>query len=117
MQLPNVEVIWDTVVNAIEGKDGVESINLTNKKTGEKKKLSVDGVFIAIGTRPDTDVLKGVVDLNERGYVIADETGATNVPGIYAAGDLRTKELRQIVTAAADGANSVFAVEKYLMNS
>ena len=113
--LENVEVIWDTTVEQINGKDMVESIRIKNKKTSEEKELAVAGVFIAVGMIPNSECFKDVIDLDKGGYIIADETGKTNVPGIFAAGDIRTKELRQIITAAADGANCVTSVEKYLL--
>ena len=74
------------------------------------------GVFIAVGTHPVTEYLKGVLDMDEKGYIKADETCATSVPGIFAAGDVRTKQLRQIVTAASDGANAVTSAESYINN-
>lgn len=115
MQLENVEILWDTTVEEINGTDMVESITVKNKKTDEIKTLDVAGVFIAVGMIPNSEVFQGVVDLNDGGYIIADETCKTNVPGIYAAGDIRTKELRQIITAASDGANAVTSVEKYFV--
>ena len=83
-------------------------------KTEEKQELSVNGVFIAVGILPNTEMYRGVVDLDEAGYVIAGEDGVTSCAGIFAAGDLRTKQLRQVITAAADGANVVTSIEKYL---
>lgn len=113
MELPNVEIIWDTVVTKINGNEKVTSIELENKRTSTLRELDVDGVFIAIGILPDSGLLKGIVEMDKGGYIIADETGATNRPGIYVAGDIRSKKLRQIITAAADGANAVFAIEQY----
>lgn len=115
MELENVEILWDTTVEEINGTDMVESITVKNKKTEEIKTLEVAGVFVAVGMVPNSEVFEGVVDLNDGGYIVADETCKTNVPGIYAAGDIRTKELRQIVTAASDGANAVTSVEKYFV--
>ena len=115
MELENVEILWDTTVEEINGTDMVESITVKNKKTEEIKTLDVSGVFIAVGMIPNSEVFQGVVDLNDGGYIIADETCKTNVPGIYAAGDIRTKDLRQIITAASDGANAVTSVEKYFV--
>ena len=90
---------------------------LTNKKTAEEKTVAVDGVFIAVGMIPETKAYEGLVELNSTGYIVADETGITSCPGIFAAGDIRTKELRQVVTAASDGANAVQSVERYLTES
>ena len=113
----NVEIIYDSVVKEIQGKFKVESIVLTNKKTAEEKTVAVDGVFIAVGMIPETKAYEGLVELNSTGYIVADETGITSCPGIFAAGDIRTKELRQVVTAASDGANAVQSVERYLTES
>ncbi|MBO5199179.1 MAG: thioredoxin-disulfide reductase [Lachnospiraceae bacterium] len=114
LALENVEVLWDSVVDEVVGDEQVKALKISNKKTGESKEIAVDGVFIAVGTMPVSELFRGKVDMDEGGYLIADESGKTSVPGVYAAGDLRTKQLRQVVTAAADGANAVFSAEKYL---
>ena len=114
MQLPNVEVLWDTVTESIGGEDKVKELNLNNVKTGEKKVIPVDGVFVAVGIQPNSGLFEGILDLDEGGYIRADETGVTSAPGIFAAGDVRTKMLRQVVTATADGANAITSVERYL---
>lgn len=111
--LDNVTVIWDTVAESINGEDSVSSLSLKNVKTGAQSELAVDGVFIAVGITPNSQPYEGLLDM-EHGYIKADENGTTNVAGIYAAGDIRTKQLRQIVTAAADGANAVTSAERYL---
>lgn len=111
--LDNVEVIWDTVVEEIQGDGRVEALSLLNKKSGEQSRLEVQGVFIAVGIRPVSDAFRGLVEL-EYGYIRAGEDTGTSVPGIFAAGDVRTKKLRQVITAAADGANAVASVERYL---
>ena len=85
-----------------------------NKKTGEEREIALDGVFIAVGMLPETKRYEGLVELDATGYIVADETGVTSDPAIFAAGDIRTKALRQVVTAAADGANAVQSVERYL---
>lgn len=115
--MDNIEVIWDCVPDEICGDQSVSGIKITNKNTGIQTELPVDGVFIAIGNIPDSQILNGVVDMDKGGYVIADETGVTSEKGIFVAGDLRTKQLRQVVTAASDGANALFSVEKYLVES
>lgn len=112
----NIELVLDSVVEEIIGKDQVESIKLRNRKTDEVKEIDVDGVFIAIGNHPNSEVFKGLVDMDDDGYIIAGEEGRTNIPGVYAAGDIRTKHLRQVITAASDGANVISSVEKYLNN-
>lgn len=114
MSLENVELVWDTVVEEISGDDKVSSIDIRNKKTGEKRALSVDGVFIAVGISPNTAAFEGLVEMNAGGYIVAGEDGKTSASGIFAAGDVRTKALRQIVTAVADGANCITSVEEYL---
>ncbi len=115
LELPNVEMIWDSELKEIRGEDQVENLLIYNKKTEETKELAVEGVFIAVGNIPNTTFMTGTVAMDEKGYIVADETCATSVPGIYAAGDVRTKQLRQIITAAADGANAVTSVEQYLL--
>lgn len=110
----NVEMVWDSVPTVIEGSDKVEDIKVRNVKTDEEKAIAVDGVFIAVGILPNTEKFKGLVDLDESGYIIAGEDCVTSTPGIFAAGDIRTKNLRQVVTAVADGANAVISAEKIL---
>lgn len=115
LSLPNVEVIWDSVVEAIEGDEQVERVKLLNRKTGKQSEVKVDGVFIAVGIHPNTECFAGLVEMDANGYVVAGENCETSVPGIFVAGDTRTKELRQIITAVADGANAVNSVQKYLL--
>ena len=114
MSLPNVEILWDTVAKKIEGSDKVQALVLENVKTGENKVLAVDGVFVAVGIIPSGDVLKGLVKQDENGYVLAGEDCMTSMSGVFAAGDIRKKKLRQVVTAVADGANAVTSVLEYL---
>lgn len=115
-ELSNVEIVWDSVVKQIDGKDSVESIQIQNVKTKEDKRLGVDGIFIAVGIEPEIKAFAGLVAQDESGYLIAGEDGKTSVDGIFVAGDVRTKPLRQIVTATSDGANAVASIERYLMN-
>lgn len=103
----NVDVIWDTVVEVIRGTDVVQSLTVRNTKLDMPGELRVDGVFVAIGTSPVSELLAGKVLTDEKGYILAGENCATNVSGIFAAGDVRKKEFRQIITAASDGANAV----------
>ncbi len=114
MNLENVTVVWDSVVESINGEEQVESIDIKNLKTEITTNYEVAGIFIAVGYSPSSQVYKKMIQTDESGYIIADENCATNVAGVFAAGDVRTKELRQIITAAADGANAVTSVEKYL---
>lgn len=113
--LPNVEIIWNTVGEAIEGGDQVKNLLLKNVKNGETKKLAVQGVFVAVGIIPDSDMFKDLAERDEKGYMVAGEDGICSTAGIFAAGDVRKKKLRQIVTAAADGANAIYSVQEYLL--
>ncbi|MDE7331144.1 MAG: FAD-dependent oxidoreductase [Lachnospiraceae bacterium] len=114
MGLPNVEILWDTVAKEIKGEDQVRGLLVENVKTGKQEELPVDGVFVAVGIIPASDVLRDVADCDEKGYLIAGEDCVSSTPGIFAAGDVRKKKLRQIVTAVADGANAVTSVLEYL---
>ena len=98
----------------IAGKNGVEGISLQNVKTMERRDLRVGGVFMYVGWEPNTNFLKGVIDLDKSGFVLTDAQMATSRPGVYAAGDVRQKLLRQVVTAVADGAIAAFAAERYI---
>ena len=110
----NIEVVWDTVVERITGTEKVEALAVKNVKTGEEREISVSGVFVAVGITPASQAFEGLVEM-DHGYIKAGEDCCTSCPGIFAAGDVRTKPLRQIITAAADGANAVTSVERYLM--
>ena len=114
---PKIEIIWDTVVVKIEGDDaGVNNLKIKNVKTEEISDLSVDGVFIFVGTIPNTSYVPQEIEKNSRGFLITNENMETSVPGIFAAGDVRAKLLRQIVTAVGDGATAAFAAELYIQN-
>lgn len=110
----NVTVLWDSVVESINGTETVESMDIKNVKTGDSSSIEVDGVFIAVGYIPTSQIYHDIIDTDDNGYIIAGENTQTNVPGVFAAGDIRTKDLRQIITAASDGANAITAVERYL---
>ncbi len=114
LSMPNVEMVWDSVADEIIGDGQVKGLKVTNVKTGEKDTLEVQGVFIAVGITPESQAFEGLVEM-EHGYIKAGEDCVTSAPGIFAAGDVRTKPLRQIITAAADGANAVTSVEHYLL--
>ena len=116
LSLENVEMVWDSVADSINGDGMVKSLSVTNVKTGEKRDLDVQGVFIAVGISPESKAFEGLVEM-DHGYIKAGEDGVTSAPGIFAAGDVRTKPLRQIITAAADGANAVTSVERYLIEN
>jgi len=109
-----IQVMWDSVVEEIYGDGIVEGVKLKNVKTGEITDYRTDGVFIFIGTRPVSEFVKGIVDLDEKGYIITDSEMKTSVEGIFAAGDVRNTPLRQVITAAADGAVAAISAEKYI---
>jgi thioredoxin reductase (NADPH) len=109
-----IDFIWDTVPTRILGSNGVEGIELKNVKTGELSSKEVQGVFIFIGTIPNTAFLKGIIELDENGFVKTDDNMQTSAPGVFAAGDVRAKLFRQISTAVGEGATASHAVEKYL---
>lgn len=114
-QTENIQVLWNSELKSIQGEDKVENITVHNKIEGTDTELEVQGVFIAVGIQPNSKVVKDAVELDEQGYVKALEDTVTSQPGIFAAGDIRTKQLRQVITAAADGANAVMSVERYLI--
>jgi len=111
----NIEVVWDSVVKEISGVEQVEKIEVNNVKTNVTESLAAEGIFVAVGNTPRTSFIDGV-DRDKSGYIVAGEDCATSISGIYAAGDVRTKALRQIVTAVADGANAVTSVQAYLLS-
>lgn len=111
-----VEILWNSRVIGLKKENKLTGVELENTKTGEKRGLACDGIFVAIGRVPDTSLFAGQVDLDPSGYLIADETCRTSVPGVFAVGDARTKSVRQVVTAAADGANAAHFAEEYLLN-
>lgn len=111
---PKIKFLWNSVVQEIRGDKMVQSIVVKNVKTNEVKELPVEGVFLFVGITPRTQFLKGLVEMDEGGYILTNENGETNVKGIFAAGDCRKKLLRQISTAVGDGATAAFAVEKFL---
>lgn len=117
METDNIEIVYDTIVTEIKGEDAVEKLHIRNVKTEEEKDLDVNGVFMAVGIHANVDGIKGLPERNEAGYIIADETCKTSIKGVFAAGDVRTKQLRQVVTAVADGANAVTSIEDYIVTN
>ena len=111
---PKIDFLWDTTVTAIEGADMVERIKLLNVKTGQGAEMEVSGVFVSVGTNPDTEYVKTLLPLDESGYIITNEKMETPVPGIFAAGDIRHNSARQAITAAGDGATAAIYAQKYL---
>ncbi len=114
LALPNVEVIWNHTVEEICGEDMVEGIRIREKNSGEEKNIAVDGIFIAVGIHPDTEFVRELVACDDGGYILAGEDTKTTISGIYAAGDVRKKPMRQIITAVADGANAATAAANLL---
>lgn len=114
MQAENVEFHWNSTVEEVIADERVTAVRLKNVKTGEDTVLPVGGVFVSIGRAPATELFRGKLELDGGGYIVADESTRTSIPGVFAAGDIRTKTVRQVVTAVADGAAAVHAVEQYL---
>jgi len=114
MKSGQIEFIWDSEVTEILGSTLVEGVRIRNKKTQEEKTVSVSGVFIAVGIIPHTDEVKGTVETDEAGYIKTDIWMRTNLPGVFAAGDIVAKPLKQLVTAAADGATAIYGAQHYI---
>lgn len=113
-QAENIQLHWHSAVDSLHWEENLTGITLKDLQTGEESRLSLDGLFISIGRKPATELFRGQVSLDESGYIVADESTRTNLPGVFAVGDVRTKAVRQIITAAADGAAAAHAVEEYL---
>lgn len=113
--MQNLTILYNTVINKVNVNQKIESLDLLNTKSNEVSNLKIDGLFIAIGRVPNTELFKGQLNLDENNYIIADETTKTNIEGVFAVGDVRRKALRQIVTATSDGANCSKSIEEYLM--
>ena len=111
---PKVEIVWDSVPESINGDMSVESINVKNKKTDDVRTLEVSGIFVAIGSNPNTELIKDKLRMSESGYIVTGEDMQTSIAGVFACGDIRDKLLRQVVTAAADGAIAAYAAEKHI---
>lgn len=109
-----IHFLWDAIVTKILGSDSVTGVSVKNVKTEEKRELPTEGVFIFIGHIPNTEFVKGLVEMNDLGFIATDHRMATSVPGIYAAGDVRQQTIRQIVTAAGEGATAAYYADKYL---
>lgn len=114
MQAKNVEFSWNSAVSGILSDGKVSGLKVQNTSSGDETVIPCDGVFISIGRKPASDLVKGQLELDSAGYIIADESTRTNLPGVFAVGDVRTKALRQVVTAVADGAIAVHYAEEYL---
>ena len=110
----NIRFLWDSEIVELLGEDVLSGVKVRNRKSGEEQELAVQGLFVSIGRKPATDLVKDQLTLDSAGYIMAGEDTKTNIPGVYAVGDVRTKELRQIVTAVADGAMAAHVAEGYL---
>ena len=111
---PNVEALWNSAVTELHGGDRLNAVTVKNLLTGQEERIEIDGLFVSIGRKPATSFLEGKLRLDEGGYIPAAESTETEIPGVYAVGDVRAKEVRQIITAAADGAVAVHYAESYL---
>ncbi len=114
---PKIEVVWNSVPVEITGDEIVEGLKVKNKLTNEERIIDVNGVFVFVGLEPASEIFRGYIDMDERGYILTDEEMRTNVPGVFAAGDVRKKTLRQVITAAADGAIAATAAGKYITDN
>jgi len=115
MKAENVEFCWNSAVSRFIKEERLKGLVITNVITGEEQNIEADGVFIGIGRKPSTELFKESIVCDDNGYIIADESTRTNLAGVYAIGDVRTKAVRQIVTAAGDGAVAAYYIEQYLM--
>ncbi|MCB5260428.1 MAG: thioredoxin-disulfide reductase [Candidatus Cloacimonetes bacterium] len=114
---PKIEFIWDTVVQEIHGEAKVSKLELVNRKTKEISMLPVDGIFIYVGILPNNELLESRIELDSAGFVLTDDHMHTNIPGVYAAGDIRHTVLRQVVTATSDGAIAAWSAEKWIIEN
>jgi len=114
MKAENVEFRWNSVVEELLAEDRIKGVRLKDLVSGEESVVDCDGVFVSIGRKPASELVSGQLELDESGYIIADETTVTNIPGVYAVGDVRRKPMRQVITAVADGAVAVHMAEEYL---
>ena len=114
MDAPNIRFLWNSQVEALLGEEVLEGVKVRNLQSGKVEKLDVQGLFVSVGRKPATDLVKDQLTLDSAGYIMAGENTKTSIPGVYAVGDVRTKELRQIVTAVADGAMAAHVAEQFL---
>ena len=114
MEAKNVEILWNSQVTELLQEGRLTGVKVKNKVTGQEQEIPCDGIFVSIGRQPATELVKGQVELNPAGYIVADESTRTNLPGVFAVGDVRTKSLRQVVTAVSDGAVAAHHADEYL---
>lgn len=115
MEHEKIEILWDTVVEAIIGEEQVEGLKIKNVKDNSTSELKIDGMFVAIGIKPNNELIKDKLNLDESGFVITDENMNVGIPGVFAVGDLRRKPVLQLVTAASDGAVGAIAAQRYIV--
>lgn len=113
---PKIHFVWDTVVTEIKGVDGVDQVRLKNVKNGMESEMQIDGVFVFIGHTPNTDIFKGQIDLGEKGFIVVDNRMRTNIPGVFAAGEVCDPNYRQVVTSAGMGAAAAIEATRFLEN-
>jgi len=111
---PKIEFLWNNIVEKIEGEDVVKRLRLRNVVTDEESTLDVSGVFVSIGFKPNTDYLRGILPLDAAGYIITNEKMETEIPGIFAAGDIRSNSIRQVIAAVGDGATAAIYAERFV---
>lgn len=111
---PKINFIMNTIVDAVEGEENVKQVKLTNAVSGEKSVLPVSGVFVAVGQKPNTELVKDVLKLDQVGYIITNEKMETGLPGVFAAGDIRSNSIRQTITAAGDGATAAIYADRFI---
>ena len=109
-----MELIWNSSVEELKWNEKLESVVVKNLQDGSKREIECDGIFVSIGRNPESNLVKAQLELDEAGYIVADESTITKIPGVYAVGDVRQKALRQVVTAVADGAVAAHYAEEYL---
>ena len=114
LNAPNIEFFWNSAITELLQNGKLSGVRIQNLLTGEQREISCDGLFVSIGRAPATKLVEGLLELDESGYIVAGESTETSIPGVYAVGDIRTKALRQIVTAVADGAMAAHSAESYL---
>lgn len=114
LNAPNIEFFWNSAITELLQNGKLSGVRIQNLLTGEQREISCDGLFVSIGRAPATKLAEGLLELDESGYIVAGESTETSIPGVYAVGDIRTKALRQIVTAVADGAMAAHSAESYL---
>ncbi len=115
MQAENIDIMWNSQIDELVFGDKLSGVKVKNLETGQITELPVEGLFVSVGRTPATKLFEGQLELDEQGYIVADESTRTSIPGVYAVGDIRTKALRQVITAASDGAVATHYAEEYLM--